>query len=168
MIITLLILFPFLMILAAVNDIMTMTIPNFIPLVLIVGFSFFAPVVGLPATTIGLHATAAVLMLSVTFCFFACGWVGGGDAKLAAATALWFGPTMPLLDYVVLTSLIGAGLTLALLAARRVPLPVFAESWAWARRLHGPGTGVPYGMALASAGLIIYPDSAIWKAAMQF
>ncbi|CAH1662105.1 MAG: prepilin peptidase [Chelatococcus sp.] len=166
MIMTLLILFPFLMILAAVNDIMTMTIPNFIPLVLIVGFSLFAPVAGLSATTIGLHATAAVLMLAVTFCFFACGWIGGGDAKLAAATALWFGPTMPLLDYAVLTSLIGAGLTLALLVARRMPLPVFAEEWAWARRLHGAGTGVPYGMALATAGLIIYPDSAIWKATM--
>ncbi|MBS7696336.1 MULTISPECIES: prepilin peptidase [unclassified Chelatococcus] len=164
MLIALLILFPFLMILAAVNDIMTMTIPNFIPLILIVGFAFFAPAAGLPATTIGLHATAAVLMLGVTFCFFACGWMGGGDAKLAAATALWFGPTMPLLDYAILTSLIGAGLTLALLAARRMPLPLFAESWAWARRLHGAGTGVPYGMALAAAGLIVYPESVIWKA----
>ena len=30
-------------------------------------------------------------VLVVTFMFFARGWIGGGDAKLAAATALWLG-----------------------------------------------------------------------------
>lgn len=162
----LLIAFPLLVIFAAINDIMTMTIPNRIPMALIISFAVFAPAVGLPATTIGLHATTALVVLAVTFCFFACGWIGGGDAKLAAAAALWFGPTLPLLDFALLTSLIGAALTLTLLAARRLPLPVFAEAWTWARRLHAISAGVPYGVALATAALIVYPDSALWKATM--
>ncbi|MBS7704822.1 A24 family peptidase [Chelatococcus asaccharovorans] len=162
----LLIAFPLLVIFAAVNDIMTMTIPNRIPMALVISFALFAPTVGLPAMTIGLHATTAMLVLAVTFGFFACGWIGGGDAKLAAAAALWFGPTLPLLDFALLTSLIGAALTLTLLAARRLPLPVFAETWTWARRLHAISAGVPYGVALAAAALIVYPDSALWKATM--
>ncbi|CAH1650423.1 A24 family peptidase [Chelatococcus asaccharovorans] len=162
----LLIAFPLLVIFAAVNDIMTMTIPNRIPMALVISFALFAPTVGLPAMTIGLHATTAMLVLAVTFGFFACGWIGGGDAKLAAAAALWFGPTLPLLDFALLTSLIGAALTLTLLAARRLPLPVFAEAWTWARRLHAISAGVPYGVALAAAALIVYPDSALWKATM--
>jgi prepilin peptidase CpaA len=36
---------------------------------------------------------------------------------------------------------------------------------AWIRRLHEPDTGIPYGIALASAGLFLYPESAIWLAA---
>jgi prepilin peptidase CpaA len=30
-------------------------------------------------------------VLIVAFRLFCCGWVGGGDAKFAAATAPWFG-----------------------------------------------------------------------------
>ncbi|MGH6851286.1 MAG: hypothetical protein ACREDD_12715 [Methylocella sp.] len=38
----------------------------------------------------------------------------------------------------------------------------------WATRLHEPGTGIPFGIALATAGLILYPDTAIWLAAGAF
>ena len=50
------------------------------------------------------------------------GWIGGGDAKLAAATALWFGFDF-LLDYLVYASLFGGVLTLVLIQFRRLPLP---------------------------------------------
>lgn len=163
----LLIVFPFLMIFSAISDILTMTIPNPVPLTLAIGFAGMAILTGTSPATVVLHLMAGAGVLVVTFGFFACGWIGGGDAKLATATALWFGPTLALIDYAVLASLIGGGLTLLLLAARRIPLPAVAESWTWAQRLHDARTGVPYGIALATAGLIVYPQCALWKTAVN-
>ena len=45
-------------------------------------------------------------MLAVTFVFFARGWIGGGDAKLAAATALWLGFDY-LMPYLLYASIFG-------------------------------------------------------------
>ena len=45
----------------------------------------------MPLAEIGMHVAAALAVLVVTFVFFSRGWIGGGDAKLAAATALWLG-----------------------------------------------------------------------------
>jgi prepilin peptidase CpaA len=35
----------------------------------------------------------------------------------------------------------------------------------WVARLHEPSTGIPYGIALAGAGLLSYPETAIWLGA---
>ena len=35
----------------------------------------------------------------------------------------------------------------------------------WLARLHKKDNGVPYGIALAAAGLLLYPETAIWLAA---
>ena len=91
-------------------------------------------------------------MLAVAFVCFACGWIGGGDAKLAAATALWLG-FGHLFDYLVYASLLGGALTLLIVQFRTMPLPRVRWSAAWAERLHRQGGGVPYGIALAAAAL---------------
>ncbi len=96
---------------------------------------------------------------------FAAGWIGGGDAKLAAATALWLGPDL-VFSYLALAALLGGFLTVGLIQMRMQPLPSFADRWAWLHRLHGPKTGIPYGIALAGAALLVFPESAIWKAAV--
>ena len=46
-----------------------------------------------------------------------------------------------------------------------MPLPAALARFAWVARLHNGKTGVPYGIALAAAGLIQYPGSRIWAAA---
>jgi prepilin peptidase CpaA len=38
--------------------------------------------------------------------------------------------------------------------------------WPWARRLHAQDTGIPYGIALAGAALIVFPDTALWRSAL--
>jgi prepilin peptidase CpaA len=154
----LLTLFPGAMALAAATDLFTMTVPNRIALVLVAGFLVAAPLVGLGWSEIGLHAALAIAALIVTFTFFSFGWIGGGDAKLFAATCLWIGPAA-LLTYSLFTALIGGVLTLALLFYRRVPLPAMLTSEGWLVRLHDPKEGVPYGIALAAAGLLVYPDT---------
>jgi prepilin peptidase CpaA len=49
------------------------------------------------------------------------------------------------------------------LAFRRAVLPAFVVRQPWVARLHHEKTGVPYGMALAAAGLTIYPHT-VWMA----
>ena len=66
-----------------------MTVPNRLVLVLTAGFFILAPMVGLGWADIGLHVALAALALLVTFGLFSKGWIGGGDAKLFAATCLW-------------------------------------------------------------------------------
>ena len=108
--------------------------------------------------TIGMHLAAAAVVLAVAFVFFSQGWIGGGDAKLAAATALWFG-FAHLLDYLLYASIFGGVLTLALLQFRRLPLPGVLSRQAWIRRLHDRAGDVPYGIALAAAALAVYPKT---------
>jgi prepilin peptidase CpaA len=104
------------------------------------------------------HAGAAAAVLAVTFVFFARGWIGGGDAKLAAATALWLGFDH-LTAYLLYASVFGGVLTLAIIRFRTIPLPQTLADQEWLKRLHRFDGGVPYGIALAAAALLIYPDT---------
>ncbi len=150
--------FPAAMAFAAATDLFTMTVPNRIAIGLLAGFFLLAPMIGMGWTDVGIHAAAAAAALLVGFGLFALGWIGGGDAKLFAATCLWLGPNM-LLSYGVITALIGGALTLGLLILRRMPLPVALIGQGWIVRLHDAKEGVPYGIALATAGLLVYPNT---------
>jgi prepilin peptidase CpaA len=153
-----LVLFPALMAFAASSDLLTMTIPNRVSLILVGSFFALAFVSGMGVADVLAHAGAGAIVLVVAFFCFLRGWIGGGDAKLAAATALWLGFDY-LLDYLVYASLFGGALTLLLLQFRMWPLPRPLSGQAWAERLHHKETGVPYGIALAAAALCIYPQT---------
>lgn len=160
--IPLLLIFPALMAFAAVSDMLTMTIPNRVSLLLIAGFVAMAVLTGMPLATFGLHFVAGILVLSITFGLFAAGWIGGGDAKLAAAIGLWCG-FGALAEYLLVASVLGGLLTIGLLYFRTLNLPAFALKVSWIFRLHHQQTGVPYGIALAAAGLLVYPYTQIWS-----
>ncbi len=155
-----LLLFPALMAFAASSDLFTMTISNRLSLALAAGFFLLTPLMGIGLASFGLHVGAAALVLVVAFVFFTQGWIGGGDAKLAAATALWFGFDH-LLDYLIYASLFGGALTLLILQFRKLPLPATLARQAWIQRLHDSAGGVPYGIALAAAALAVYPKT-VW------
>ncbi|MFT3941357.1 MULTISPECIES: prepilin peptidase [Rhodopseudomonas] len=156
-------LFPALMAFAATSDLLTMTISNRISLLLVAGFLLLAPLTGLGAYDILLHFGAGALVLAVAFGCFAMGWIGGGDAKVVAAAALWFGFDH-LLDYLLYASLFGGALTLLLLGFRQWPLPYRLACQGWVLRLHDQQTGIPYGIALAMGALVIYPHTEWIKA----
>ena len=153
-----LLLFPALMAFAASSDLLTMTISNRLSLALTGGFLLVAFITGMSLYAFGMHVAAAAVVLLVAFVFFSRGWIGGGDAKLAAATALWLGFDH-LLDYMLYASLFGGALTLAILQFRKLPLPSALSRQAWILRLHETGGGVPYGIALAAAALTVYPKT---------
>lgn len=155
--------FPALLIVAAVSDLMTMTIPNRVSLILIAAFPMAALAAGLDVGDVGMHLAAGFAVLLLGFGMFAANWIGGGDAKFAAAIALWLGP-LASLEWMALFAIFGGVLTLALLATRKMPLPVALAGYPWISRLHDARTGVPYGIALSAAGLMIFPHTALFSA----
>jgi prepilin peptidase CpaA len=159
-----LMLFPAMMAFAASSDLLTMTISNRVSLILAAGFLVLALAIGMNGADILAHIGAGALILVIAFGCFVRGWIGGGDAKLAAATALWFGFDH-LLVYLLYASLFGGVLTLLLIQFRNFPLPRFLAGREWVERLHQKDGGVPYGIALAAAALCIYPDTP-WMAAI--
>jgi prepilin peptidase CpaA len=50
-------------------------------------------------------------------------------------------------------------LTWLMLKFRSEPLPALLARHDWIMRLHNAEAGVPYGIALAAAALIVYPDT---------
>jgi prepilin peptidase CpaA len=154
--ILLLTVFPAAMALAAASDLFTLKVPNRLALALAAGFFLVAPLAGLGWSDIWLHAGLAALALAIGFSLFALGWIGGGDAKLFTATCLWLGPGA-ILPYAILAALIGGVLTVTLLYWRAMPFPTPLVSQDWLVRLHDPLEGVPYAIALAMSGLLVYP-----------
>lgn len=92
---------------------------------------------------------AQLLVAAIIFALFvgafAAGWMGGGDVKMIGALALWLSPAA-LLQMLMTMSLIGGGLTVLMIAERRL------------RPATGPDeprpVEVPYGIAIAAAGLL--------------
>ncbi len=153
-----LMLFPALMAFAAASDLFTMTISNRVSLALVAGFLLLAAASGMGFYDILMHVAAGATVLTVAFACFAMGWIGGGDAKVAASAALWFGFGY-LLNYLIYASLFGGALTLLLLQFRQWPLPYALVGQTWLQRLHAKESGIPYGIALAIGALTIYPDT---------
>lgn len=151
---------PLLVGLAGISDLLTMTIPNRISLALVAAFFLAALLLGMPLATLGMHVLSFAVVLAVGFACFALGWIGGGDAKLAAAAALWLGWSH-LFAFFLTFSILGGALTLLLVVWRSVPMPLFVHRVAWLDRLHDRRSGVPYGIAIAGAVLILFP-STIW------
>lgn len=154
--------FPAALALAALSDLLTMTIPNRLTLFLGAAFFVVLPLTGPDLATAGLHLAAGALGLALAFAMFAFGWIGGGDAKLAAAVALWFGWTFQTLEFVAYASVFGGLLTVGMLGFRRMVLPGFGALPGWVKRLHDEKAGVPYGIALACGALAVYPDT-VWS-----
>lgn len=150
--------FPFCLAFAAFSDLFTMTIPNRVSAILLCAFFVVALVSGLGVTEIGLHVAGAAAVFAVCFLLFAINVMGGGDAKLLAACAIWFGLTSSLVAFLIYVSFLGGLLTLAILSLRAqesrflaigIPMP----------RLLFTAKKIPYGIAIAAGGLFAYPAS---------
>jgi prepilin peptidase CpaA len=139
-------------------DLFTMTIPNRITIGLIIGFVVAAIAVPLGWDAIASHVGAGLLMLVIGIGMFSLGLLGGGDAKLLAGAALWFG-FEGLMQYLLLVAIAGGLLVIVLLLYRSIAPPLWLCRQEWAMRLHQKAGGVPYGIALAAGGLWLYPST---------
>src|SRR5258707_4760737 len=125
-----LMLFPALMAFAASSDLLTMTISNRVSLILFGGFFALAAMAGISAADMASHLSAGCVVLVAAFGLFSRGIIGGGDAKLASAAALWLGFDH-LLPYLLFASLLGGALSVAPLWFPMAALPP-------TRARHGP------------------------------
>jgi prepilin peptidase CpaA len=161
----LLLIFPALAVVAALKDVTSYTIPNWISLALVVAFAPAALASGASLTTMGLCLAAGLAALLAGMGMFAAGWIGGGDAKLFAASVLWLGwPAAA--PFMLVTAMAGGALTLGLLSLRSGWFePILAGSPAWIRKLGSKGGDIPYGVAIAVGALAAFPQGALALAA---
>jgi prepilin peptidase CpaA len=155
---------PLLLAAAGAWDLASFTIPNYLNAALLAVFALFALAAGFGLAAIGWHLLAGLAGLMLGLMLFALGYVGGGDAKLFAVTALWLG-FKDLVPYVLVASMAGGVLTLVVLALRQFPLPLPLLRHAWIAKLHDGSSGIPYGVALAAGVFILLPSTEIFRLA---
>lgn len=158
--------FPLCLALAALTDLLSMTIPNRVSVILLGTFLFVAPMSGMDFQVFALSVAAGVVVFLACFVLFAFNTMGGGDAKLLTSSAIWFGFNYSLAEFLVAVALIGGILTLGILVLRSrseaimatgLPIP---DSLLVAKK-------VPYGIAIAIAGLLTYPEAPIVQTAIR-
>jgi prepilin peptidase CpaA len=157
-------LFPALAIVAALKDVTSYTIPNWISATLAVTFLPVALICGVSLPDAGMAMAVGAAGLLLGMAMFAFGWIGGGDAKLLAASGLWLGfPAVT--SFLLITALCGGALALLLLALRSIWLrPMAARGPAWVARLATPGAAAPYGVAICIGALTSFPDGVVTRA----
>ena len=149
--------FPALVIVGALRDVTSYTIPNWISVALVALFFPAALAAGLAPGAIGVHALVGVVALVTGMVMFALGWIGGGDAKLFAAAGLWVGFPAGL-TFLFSTAVGGGALAVGLLGLRSLWMRPYVQTGpAWFGRLATPGENVPYGLAIAVGALIAFP-----------
>ncbi|WP_224406662.1 prepilin peptidase [Afifella sp. IM 167] len=152
------ILFLLIMAYAGIMDLFTLRIRNVLVLAVVALWAVAAPLAGMSPVDIGLSIAAAGIVFVLSGFFFALGWIGAGDAKLASAVALWFG-WQDAFSYFVLASLFGGLLSLAIIVLRTRWGPLGRELPRWLARLRDVKRGVPYGAAFAAAAFVLFSQT---------
>lgn len=136
--------FDIVLVIAALDDVRRLRISNVLPLAMIALFGVHLIVNGMPPH-LWHHALSFLLVLAGGVMLFAKGWLGGGDAKLLAATALWF--DLSGLGMLIPAIAVVGGLTALLLVILRWMLPAGplpGAHWSALRR-RGP---IPYAVPI--------------------
>ncbi len=157
--------FPLCLAMAAFSDLFTMTIPNRVSAILLATFVVVAPFAGLGIEQIGLHFLSAAVVFAVCFALFALNIMGGGDAKLLTAAAIWFGFDQSLFLFLTYVSVFGGILTLAILMLRKQEDLLLATGLPLPHLLF-TAKKIPYGIAIGMGGFFTYPSSPLMMAAL--
>jgi len=133
---------------AAVSDLRSFRIPNYLPGILILLFGINTVIAGVDASLWEnlFHFLAALI---IGMGLFSRGWIGGGDAKLYAAVALWFNWTGAVV-LIFATTIAGLVLAISFVAARMLGLR---------KNVPKDDRRIPYGVAIAAGGIL----SAAWQ-----
>jgi prepilin peptidase CpaA len=144
---------------AAISDIRNLHIGNRICLILAAAFLPYAVLAAEPAVRLAPHLLVGAGMLALTFGLFSFHWLGGGDAKLIPAIALWLGPGH-ILSFLVTLALAGGAFALLLLALRFAlrAFPAFDAHFPWPKMAGWARNGIcPYGVPISFAALCEVP-----------
>ncbi len=152
----LLTLFPAMLAAAGIGDFLTMRIPNWLNLAMVAAFFVMAFAVGMPFDLLKWHVAAGLAVLAGGMVVFFSGYLGGGDAKMLAAAALWIGWEHTVV-FLVYTILAGGALSVVMLIWQRLKFERDVREAGWAKRLFGKGLQLPYGVAIAAGGIFTFP-----------
>lgn len=150
----------------AVYDATTLTIPNWISLVLLALFPVLAISAGLSWAEAGIHVAVGLAALIAGIALFGGGFIGGGDAKLFAAVSLYIGATWFGM-YVFAVALAGGLLACVLIAIRWLAAYGAGAYLSWLQHLAKRDVGIPYGVAIAAGALVVLPGTHLFIAAGQ-
>ena len=139
--------------LAAHSDLANLRIPNVLTLSMAVSAVPAVWLLEASVTALPVAIVAGIATLVIAWSMFELGWLGGGDAKLAAAASLWLGP-QPMLVFVLATALFGAVLAAILLILSRSRPALAVVGPRWQERLAADAISVPYAVAMAPAGAV--------------
>ncbi|HYM98748.1 MAG TPA: prepilin peptidase [Aestuariivirgaceae bacterium] len=161
-----LILFILLMLTAAVSDLRSYRLPNWLVAAVASLFIVAAAATGMPLSLALWHGLAGVLVLIAGFGLFTAGVIGGGDAKLLAAVALWIGWTK-LATFIFYTALAGGALAIVMLIWEffrlHVELTAGNPNSSLIKRITSLKPDLPYGVAIAAGACATLPET--WWAA---
>jgi prepilin peptidase CpaA len=155
-------LLPVLMIVAALSDVTSFRIPNWLTGLIAALFFPMALITGMPMIEFLWHLAAGLVLFCVGYALFAFRVFGGGDAKLMAAAGLWFG-TAQTIPFLTMTAFAGG-----LLAVAIAGWSVFMLYWqvngaaagsALDKQLQKVRPKLPYGFAFAVGAILAFPDT---------
>jgi prepilin peptidase CpaA len=159
------VIFPLCLAIAAFSDLFTMTIPNRVSAILLGAFILIGPAAGLNLPMIGTHLAAGLIVFAACFALFALNIMGGGDAKLLTASAVWFGLNSSLMEFLVYVSFFGGVLTILILMLRKQENTILAAGLPVPHLLF-TANKIPYGIAIGFGGFLAFPSSPLMMAAL--
>jgi len=152
--------FPILLTLGAIGDLARYVIPNWISLVL-AGLSVPALLLaGVDLAGVFWHLAVGLAVLGLMSILFFRGMIGGGDVKLLAAAACWTGWPL-IIAFIFYTAIAGGLLAVVLLIAHRIFRNRSVNSF-WLSSLLNPEAGIPYGVAIAIGGWMVWHKLAVF------
>jgi prepilin peptidase CpaA len=157
-----LVIFPLCMAMAAASDFLSMTIPNRLSVILGLSFLLLAPFSGLTALEIGWHILTGLVVFAAGFALFAIRIMGGGDAKILAASAIWFGWSASAVSYFAYVALFG-GLLSVVVILLRANANFIAISGLPVPSTMMQASKVPYGVAIGAAAFMTFPQSPMFQ-----
>ena len=153
------------MIVGAAYDAATLTIPNWISIVLLALFPAVALDAGLGWGEAGVHVGIGLAALVAGAALFGAGVIGGGDAKLFAAVSLYVGaPSFAI--FIVCVAIVGGAVALTVLAIRWSAAFGVGSKISWLQHLI-KGAGIPFGVAIAAGGLFVFPRTHLFLGLTQ-
>lgn len=147
--------FPICLAVSAISDVKTGEIPNFVSLILIVVGLLLLLLKDVPFDEFVVRSGISIAILAICLLLFRFSMLGGGDGKLLTAASIWSGPQFTL-PFLVMTSLAGGCIALAIILLRRLPkkyqdnLPFVLKKYCCSTQ------GIPYAVAIAISGFLLW------------
>ena len=144
------------MVYAAVSDLRTFEIPNWVLIVVLALFPITVLAGPIPLSSILPNVITGLSVFAVGFALFAFGYFGAGDVKLLAVIALWVGWPL-LITYLTIVVLAGGVLSLFLIVFRRFPLYRGIAAIRWIAQMYERKKDVPYAVPIALTAFCFLP-----------